>query len=110
MSTTLINYAAIELLMTLGKRTFGVVAITTIVLMFATTIVSAMQNAEAQRGGGGTIRAQGGDTRINQENDASQRSGDQAGLVNVGNLGVQANVGVPVEACVGVLGAVNCGQ
>ena len=96
--------------MTRTKTTYGIVAITTIVLMFATTIGSAIDNAEAQRGGGGTVRAQGGDTTINQENSGSQRSGEQNGAVNVGNLGVQANVGVPLEVCAGVLGAVQCGQ
>ena len=92
MSQTLINHAAIELLMTLGKRTYGVVAITTIVLMFATTIVSAMNSADAQR------------QIVNQRSiDQSQGNNDQRGLVNVGNTQVGAQVAVPVQACAGVL-------
>jgi hypothetical protein len=91
LSTTLINHAAIEILMT-GKTTYGIVAITTIVLMFATTIFSAMNSADAQR------------QIVNQRSiDQSQGNNDQRGLVNVGNTQVGAQVAVPVQACAGVL-------
>ena len=76
--------------MTQSKTTYGIVAITTIVLMFATTIGSAMQNADAQR----PNINQG---PVNQRNEGSQDA-NQRGLVNVGNVGVGANVAVPVQA------------
>ena len=86
--------------MTLGKRTYGVVAITTIVLMFATTIVSAINNAEAQRPNNGQI--------VNQESRQNQDT-TQRGLVNVGGVQVDAQVGIPIAACAGVIsGDVNC--
>ena len=76
----------------LGRRIYGIVAITTIVLMFATTIASAINSADAQR------------QTVNQRSiDQSQGNNDQRGLVNIGNTQVGAQVAVPVQACAGVL-------
>jgi hypothetical protein len=92
LSTTFINHAAIEFLMTLGKTTYGIVAITTIVLMFATTIASAINSADARV-----------DQRNDPVNQRSEQRADQSirdGLVNaqIGNVGV--NVAIPANACV----------
>ena len=72
------------------KISYGIVAITTIVLMFATTIGSAMNQADAlpQR----AVGAQNAEQRSDQIN--------QRGLVDVavGNANVQ--VQVPANVCV----------
>ena len=74
-----------------SKISSGIVAITTIVLMFATTIGSALDQADA---------------RVDQRNDpvnqrAQQSSGIlQNGVINVGVGNVGANVAVPLNACV----------
>ena len=86
--------------MTLTKTSFGIVAITTIVLMVATTIGSAMNTADAQRGPDRQI--------VNQESRQNQDT-TQRGLVNVGGVQVDAQVAVPIDACAGVLsGGVRC--
>ena len=78
-------------MMTRSKTTYGIVTITTIVLMFATTLGSAINNADAQRG---PDRSQ----EVNQRNEGITQDANQRGLVNVGNVGVEANVAVPVQA------------
>ena len=94
-------------LMTRSKTSLGIVAITTIVLMFATTLGSAITSADAQR------------DRFDERTVINQQSRgggtgevDQRGLLNVGvgNLQVEANVAVPVDANVcGVISAgVSC--
>jgi len=94
--------------MNMLKRSFGLVAITTIVLMVVTTIGSAINTAEAQRDRGDLSDRQ----TVNQaqgDNGQVQR-GNLVG-VQVGNTQVGANVGVPVNACVGVISEnQNCNQ
>ena len=75
-----------------SKLSYGIVAITTIVLMFATTIGSALNQADA---------------RVDQRNDpvnqrANQASGivQNGGLLNVGVGNVGLNVGIPANVCV----------
>jgi hypothetical protein len=90
--------------MTNAKKSFGIIAITTLVLMVATTIGNAINTADAQRG------VDNRDTQfINQNARQSQGNVDQRGLVNVGNTAIGANVAVPVQACVAALASgVNC--
>ena len=85
-------------MITQAKKSFGILAITTLVLMVATTIGNAINTAEAQRG------LENRDTQFINQN-ARQSQGDvlQRGLVNVGNTAVGANVAVPVNACVAAL-------
>jgi hypothetical protein len=79
-----------------SKMTYGIVAITTIVLMFATTIGSTMTQADARVGPV--------DQRAQADQRAAEQSADQVtrGLVNVvvGNAGVQVAVPANVAACV----------
>jgi hypothetical protein len=90
--------------MTIGKKTYGVMAITTIVLMFATTIGSAINTADAQRD-----RHVEGSVINQQSRGGGTGDVDQRGLVNVGvgNLQVEANVAVPVDA--NVCGVISSG-
>ena len=85
--------------MTRSKTTksFGLIAITTLVLMVATTIGNAINTADAQGRPGST------DQYVNQRSQQAQGSVDQRGLVNVGNTQVDAQVAVPIDACASVI-------
>ena len=95
--------------MTRAKTSFGIVAITTLVFMVATTIGSAINSADAQRD-----RHVEGSVINQQSRGGGTGDVDQRGLVNVGvgNLQVEANVAVPIDAnvCGVIAEGVSCNR
>ena len=86
--------------MSLLKKSSGIIAITTLVLMVATTIFGTTNDAEAQRQrSNGNFNQQGQVT----QGDQTSTVGNQIGAVNVGSI--QAQVGAVVNLQCSVLGA-----
>jgi hypothetical protein len=82
--------------MKISKISYGIIAITTIVLMFATTVGSAINQADAQR----EDRRPAQEGRVNNEANQAQGVTQLGGLANINVGNVAVGVGVPANVCV----------